>query len=89
MELSEADAHARGITAGDMVKVFNHRASLTLPARIGTTVRPGVIAVPFGWGAASHADGRTANALTNDAPTSFGGGVAYSDTMCDVAKAGA
>ena len=89
VELSEADAHARGITAGDTVQVFNHRSSLTLTARIGTTVRPGVIAVPFGWGSASHADGRTANALTNDTPTSFGGGVAYSDTMCEVAKADA
>ena len=77
---------SRGIAAGDTVSVFNHRSSLTLTARIGTTVRPGVISVPFGWGADAHADGRTANALTNDTPTSFGGGVAYSDTMCEVVK---
>ncbi len=86
VELSAADAAARGIAAGDDVRVFNHRASLTLPVRIGTTVRPGVVSVPFGWGSADHADGKTANALTSDTPTSYGGGVAYSDTMVEVAR---
>jgi anaerobic selenocysteine-containing dehydrogenase len=86
VELSASDAASRGIAAGDEVRVFNHRASLTLPARIGTTVRPGVVAVPFGWGGADHADGKTANALTSDTPTSYGGGVAYSDTMVEVAR---
>jgi anaerobic selenocysteine-containing dehydrogenase len=86
VELSQVDASSRGIATGDVVRVFNHRASLELPARIGTTVRPGVVAVPFGWGSADHADGKTANALTNDTPTSYGGGVAYSDTMVEVAR---
>ena len=85
-QLSEADALTRGIAAGDTVRVFNQRSSLTLPARIGTTVRPGVVAVPFGWGSADHADGKTANSLTNDALTSFGGGVAYSDTLVEVTR---
>jgi anaerobic selenocysteine-containing dehydrogenase len=86
VELSAHDAKARGIADGDTVEVFNHRATLTLPARIGTFVRNGVVAVPFGWHGAAHIDGRTANALTSDTPTSFGGGVAYSDTMVDVRK---
>ena len=86
VELSDVDAAARGITAGDSVRVFNQRSSLTLIARIGATVRPGVVAVPFGWGSADHADGRTANSLTNDALTSFGGGVAYSDTLVEVTR---
>ena len=87
VELSEVDANARGIAVGDIVEVFNHRSTLTLPARIGGTVRPGVVVVPFGWSSDAHGDGRTANALTNDALTSFGGGAAFSDTMCEVAKA--
>lgn len=86
VELSEADAAARGIAAGDTVRVFNQRSSLTLTVRIGTTVRPGVVAVPFGWASADHGDGRTANSLTNDTLTSFGGGVAYSDTLVEVAR---
>jgi anaerobic selenocysteine-containing dehydrogenase len=85
IELSAADAAARGINDGDVVSVFNDRASLDLVARIGTMVRDGVVVVPFGWGGASHRDGKTANALTNDAPSDWGGGVAYSDTMVEVA----
>lgn len=85
VELSAADAAARGIAEGDEVRVFNDRSSLRLVARIGTMVRPGVVAVPFGWGSAAHPDGRTANALTNDTLTSFGGGVAYLDTLVEVA----
>jgi anaerobic selenocysteine-containing dehydrogenase len=86
VELTAADAASRGIAEGDTVEVFNHRSSLHLPARIGTYVRDGVVAVPFGWHSAGHMDGRTANALTNDTVTSFGGGVAYSDTMVQVRK---
>jgi anaerobic selenocysteine-containing dehydrogenase len=49
-------------------------------------MRPGVVAVPFGWWGADHLDGATANALTNDAPTDWGGGVAYSDTLVEVRR---
>lgn len=87
VELSPGDAAVRSINEGDSVEVFNDRASLLLTARIGHLVRDGVVAVPFGWNAAAHTDGRTANALTNDKPTSFGGGVAYSDTMVQVRRA--
>jgi anaerobic selenocysteine-containing dehydrogenase len=84
VELDAVDAAARNIADGDEVEVFNDRGTLRLVARIGTMVRPGLVAVPFGWGSASHRDGRTANALTNDAPSDWGGGVAYSDTMVEV-----
>ena len=48
-------------------------------------MRPGVVAIPFGWWGTQHADGRTANSLTNDTLTEWGGGVAYSDTLVQVA----
>ncbi len=86
VELSAADAAERSIEPGETVEVFNDRAVLRLTARIGTLVRDGLVAVPYGWHAAAHPDGRTANALTNDTPTSFGGGVAYSDTMVQVRR---
>ncbi len=86
VELSPADAADRGIQAGETVEVFNDRAVLRLTARIGDVVRDGLVAVPWGWHAAAHPDGRTVNALTNDAPTTFGGGVAYSDTMVEVRR---
>ncbi len=87
VELDAADAAARGLAEGDRARVFNERASLELPVRITTRVRPGVVAVPFGWWGTQHADGKTANALTNDTLTDWGGGVAYSDTLVQVAPA--
>jgi anaerobic selenocysteine-containing dehydrogenase len=87
VELSAGDAADRGLADGDQAIVFNDRAALNLPVRIGTRVRPGVVAVPFGWWAGQHADGRVANSLTNDALTEWGGGVAFFDTLVEVAAA--
>ena len=87
VELDAADAAARGLHDGDDAVVFNDRAALTLPVRIGSRVRQGVVAVPFGWWTQQHPDGRSANALTNDTLTDWGGGVAYSDTLVEVRKA--
>ena len=55
--------------------------------RISDRVRPGVVAVPFGWWRSDHGDGPTANSLTNDRLTEWGGGVAFSDTLVEVAAA--
>ena len=46
---------------------------------------PGVVVIPFGWWATQHPDGKAANSLTNDTLTEWGGGVAYSDTLVQVA----
>jgi anaerobic selenocysteine-containing dehydrogenase len=87
VELHATDAAARGLAEGSVARVFNDRASLEVPVRISERVRPGVVAVPFGWWGEHHADGRTANALTSDTLTDWGGGVAYSDTLVQVAPA--
>ena len=84
VELSAADAAARGLSDGDQAVVFNDRASITVPVRVGQRGRRGVAVIPFGWWASQHADGRPANALTNDTLTEWGGGVAYSDTLVEV-----
>ena len=84
VELDAADAAARGIADGDAVTVHNDRATLHLTAKIVTRLRAGVAAIPFGWWAAHHGEPMTANALTNDAPTDWGGGVAYLDTLVEV-----
>jgi anaerobic selenocysteine-containing dehydrogenase len=87
VELDPADASARGLEAGDLARVWNDRASVTVPVRISGRVRPGLAAIPFGWWSAHHPDGRVANALTNDTLTDWGGGVAFSDTLVEVAPA--
>ena len=57
-------------------------------SRSAARLRPGVVAIPFGWWGAAHPDGKVANSLTNDTLTDWGGGVAYSDTLVQVAALG-
>ena len=86
VEMNPVDAEARGISSGNRVRVWNDRSSLELEVRITDRPRPGVVAVPFGWWGSDHdGTGATANSLTNDALTDWGGGVAYSDTLVQVA----
>jgi anaerobic selenocysteine-containing dehydrogenase len=85
-ELDPTDAAARGIADGDTVRMWNDRGSLTLTARVGTRLRPGVVAVPFGWWSQQHGEHGTANSLTNDTLTDWGGGVAYGSTRVDVER---
>jgi anaerobic selenocysteine-containing dehydrogenase len=87
VELCAEDAAARGLAAGDIAEVWNDRGKLTLEVRISDRVRPGVVIVPFGWWSDHHGQSSTANALTNDTATDWGGGVAYSDTLVQVAPA--
>jgi anaerobic selenocysteine-containing dehydrogenase len=86
VELDAHDAAARGIVDGDEVEVRNDRATLRLTAQITNRLRPGVVAIPFGWWSAQHGDGHVANSLTNDALTEWGGGVAYSDTLVEIGR---
>ena len=86
IELCAADAAARAISDGDCVEVHNDRATVRLPARVTDRLRPGVVAIPFGWWSAQHPDGKVANALTNDTLTDWGGGVAFSDTLVQVSS---
>ncbi len=88
VDLDPVDAAARGIGEGELVRVWNDRASLTAGARLSDRLRPGVVSIPFGWWQKDF-DGRaTANSLTNDTLTDWGGGVAYSDTLVQVERAG-
>jgi anaerobic selenocysteine-containing dehydrogenase len=88
VELDAVDAARRGLADGDRARVWNDRASVELPVRVTDRMRPGVAAIPFGWWGTQHPDGRTANALTNDTLTEWGGGVAYSDTLVEIEAAG-
>jgi len=84
VELDAEDADARGLADGAAVRIWNDRASVQLPVRISERLRPGVVAIPFGWWRHQHPDGQTANSLTNDTLTEWGGGVAYSDTLVQI-----
>ena len=85
LELCALDAASRGIVDGQRVRVFNDRASIEVPARITERVRPGLVSIPWGWWSHHHPDAMVANTLTNDTLTEWGGGVAFSDTLVEIA----
>jgi anaerobic selenocysteine-containing dehydrogenase len=86
LQISAADAKARGIDDGDPVVAFNDRGRVQLTAAISDAVRDGVVSIPFGWWSFQHGSNGVANSLTNDALTDRGGGVAFHDTLVEVAR---
>ncbi len=85
IELDSADAAARGLANGDIARVFNDRATLTMPVAISDRLRPGVVSVPWGYVDSAYGDGvGSVNDLTNAADTVFGSGSNYGDTLVQV-----
>jgi anaerobic selenocysteine-containing dehydrogenase len=87
IDLAAADAAARGIADGDVVRAFNDRGAVLARARVGDVVRPGVAALPSGWWPSLSPGGASANALTTDELADAGGGGAWHSTRVDVAVA--
>lgn len=86
LDLSPADAAARGVEDGDLVRAFNDRGSVEVRARVGDRVPAGVVALPSGWWASRSPGGASANALTSPRLTDLGGGSALHDTLVEVER---
>lgn len=84
LDLAPGDAAARGITGGELVRVFNERGEVLARARVGARVRPGVVAMPSGWWASRSPGGRSANVLTPDGISPDGRGGDFHDAFVDV-----
>jgi anaerobic dimethyl sulfoxide reductase subunit A len=88
--INAADAAARGIADGQMVRVFNGRGVTRLPARVTDRIAPGVVSIKEGaWFTpdASGADTRgCANVLTPDR-ASPAGAAPFNSCFVDVAPA--
>jgi len=85
VELSAADAEARGISEGDRVRIFNHRGSIVLPAHVNGSVRPGVVATKLNW-ARLTPGGKNINVLTSENLTDIGGGATFYACLVEVEK---
>ncbi|MBP1635928.1 MAG: ynfE [Acidobacteria bacterium] len=81
------DAHARGLTEGAAVRVFNELGEVRCPVSIEPTVRPGTVSLPKGLWRKSTANGFTATALVPDTLTDIGGGACFNDARVQVERA--
>lgn len=87
VEMHPMDAAARGIRAGDTVRVFNDRGSLTVTAVVGEGIARGVVAT-LGLRWAKLTDERkNCNTLTSTNLTDQGGGATFFDNLVQVEKA--
>jgi anaerobic selenocysteine-containing dehydrogenase len=86
-----ADAAARGIADGDLVRVWNERGSLTLtalvPANGPISVPAGVVAAQMDW-AKMHPEGANVNALTSERLTDLGAGATFYSVLVEVERYG-
>jgi len=87
LELHSADAAGRGISDGDLVRVFNDRGSCTLRARVNDKPRRGVVVAPSVWWKKFSRDGRNANDLTSQRTADLGGAATFYDCLVEVERA--
>jgi anaerobic selenocysteine-containing dehydrogenase len=86
LDVHPTDAASYNLADGDLVRVFNSRGEITIRARIGSRVRPGVVTMPHGWWTAGIAGASGANALTGDGLADMGGGGDFYGTRVDIAR---
>jgi anaerobic selenocysteine-containing dehydrogenase len=84
LEIHPADAAPRGIAAGDLVRVFNARGSMTARARVTPRARQGVVVGLSIWWKKLSPDGRNANEVTSQALTDLGGSATFYDCLVEV-----
>lgn len=88
--LNTIDARARDVSDGDMVRVFNDRGEVIIPAKVTERIMPGVVDIPQGaWynpDKRGSDRGGCANVLTRDEP-SPGGAFCYNTSLVQLQKA--
>jgi len=87
LEIHADDADARGIAAGQRVRIYNDRGAFTAEAVVSGRVRPGVVVAPSVWWGKLTDDNTNANETTSQALTDLGGGATFFDNRVEVAVA--
>lgn len=85
LEMHPDDAAARGITSGDVVRVFNDRGSYQCRARISKRARLGVVNGLGVWWRKLGLNGTNVNQLTSQKLTDLGRGPTFYDCLVEVA----
>lgn len=87
VEIHPADAQARGITDGALVRVFNDRGSYRCAASVSERARPGVVNGLGVWWRKLGVDGSNVNELTSQKLTDIGRAPTFYDCLVEVAAA--
>ena len=86
MRLAAADAAARGIAAGDSVRLYNSLGEARCVAAIDATLSAGVAVWPKGLWSHNSLDGNTSNALVPETLTDLGRGACFNDARIAVER---
>jgi anaerobic selenocysteine-containing dehydrogenase len=89
LDIHPADAAARGIASGDLVRVFNDRGALRLTARVSERARPGVVVALSLWWRKLSPDGTNANMVTSQALTDLGRAATFYDCLVQAERVSA
>ena len=87
LDMHPADAHAREITEGELVRVFNDRGSMQARVRVTDRAREGVVVGLSVWWKKLAPDGCNANQVTSQALTDLGGSATFYDCLVEVEAA--
>ena len=85
LEIHAADAAARGIATGDVVRVFNDRGSYHCKAKVSHRARPGVVHGLGIWWRKLGLHGTNVNEVTSQKLTDLGRGPVFYDCLVEVA----
>lgn len=88
IEVDPADAVARGLAEGMLVRVHNALGEVHARCRPSDRLRPGLVWMPFGHLEDASGVRRGVNVLTDEAPTDWGGGTGYYDAFVEVEEIG-
>ncbi len=78
------DAAARGLTDGQLARVFNANGEFTTYVEISDRVRPGVIAASKGHWPKLSPGGSNPNAVVDERDADMGRGAVYHDNLVDI-----
>jgi anaerobic selenocysteine-containing dehydrogenase len=86
LEIHADDAAARGITTGQVVRVFNARGEYLCKADVSRRARPGVVNGLGLWWRKLGLNGTNVNQLTSQRLTDMGNGPVFYDCLVEVEK---
>jgi len=85
IEIHPTDARQRQIREGQWVRVFNDRGEFRARAKVGATVKAGVVISQGIWWNRYTPDGVNCNSTTSTVLTDLGAGATFFDNLVEVA----